>query len=72
MTCDCECCTCFSDDHGREVCGQYLGSAEECHSGDTEEKQQWTQLRGTLQKCLHNGATQTWGETLLGSPGGRK
>lgn len=47
----------FADDNGWEVCQQHLGPIEECHSGDSEEEQQWAEFWGTLQKCIHNGTS---------------
>lgn len=60
----------LTDDNGWEICEQHLGPSKECYSGDSEEKQQWTELWGAVQERLHNGAPQTWGEAVHRPEGG--
>ena len=61
----------FSDDNGWKVRQQHLGPSEECHPGDSEEEQQWAELWGAVQECLHHGAPQARGEALHRPAGGR-
>lgn len=60
----------LTDDNGWEVCQQHLGPFEECYPGDSEEEQQWPQLWGALQECLHNGPPQAWREAVHRPAGG--
>lgn len=60
----------LTDDNGWEVCQQHLGPFEECYPGDSEEEQQWPQLWGAVQECLHNGPPQTRREAVHRPAGG--
>lgn len=47
-----------SDDYGRKICGEHLGTVKECHTGDTEKEQLRAQFRGIISQRLHHGAPQ--------------